>query len=166
MKPQLIAALLISALVFCGCAGQYSSINRDGATAEIIVGSSDDLLSALSEAMEENFMVDYHNLNSEAGRLFFRGVGTDRSLRGDVAVTVVLKQVSGKTSNGEDITGYSLTMTSIGVGPDASMFPDYATNNIYKALVTKLSDYRLSLVHIRNPKVERFSPTDDEEKTH
>ena len=162
MRPLLVISLPIFAMIFCGCAAQYSSVNREEAAAEIIVGSSGDLLAALSETVEENFIVDYDNQNPGAGRLFFRGYGTDTPLRGEVSVTIVLKQVSGLTASGEEITGYSLNMTSKGSGPNASMFPSYATNNIYNALMTKLGDHNLSLAHARNLKVERFTPTDTE----
>lgn len=51
-------------------------------------------------------------------------------------------------------------MMSKGIGSNASMFPQYAVDNINTAFQKNLAEYDLSFVSVHNPKIERFdSPT-------
>lgn len=157
--------IAISFLIFfflSGCAAHYSSIKPDSSqdgndkrTAQIIVGSPQKIISALLDVIEENFIIYSDRLNYDAGKLRFRGKGTG-ALRGDVDVTITLKQVTGANEKGELINGYSLDMTSQGIGFNASMFPQYAIDNINEALTKNIEEYDLSFVKVHNPKIERF----------
>ena len=163
MKRFVVTPFLGCLLLLCGCAAQYSSIKSDfqmndannNGTVQIIVGSPQKIFSALSDVIDEKFIVYSHSINTDAGKLRFRGKGTG-ALRGSVGVTITLKQVSGTTEKGEIVNGYSLGMSSEGVGPNASMFPQYAISNINEAFFKSLPEYNLSLVRVNNPKIEKY----------
>jgi hypothetical protein len=143
-------------LLLIGCAGHYSSVKPDSnqeGTAQIIVGSPQNISSALSDLIQENFIVYSYRLDADAGKLVFEGKGT-APLRGDVEVFLSLKQVTGKSDNGTIISGYSLDITSRGIGFNASMLPGYATDNIKEALVAKAGQYDLSFINVRSQSIE------------
>jgi S1-C subfamily serine protease len=157
---------LIFACFFSGCSAHYSSIKSDikeangpNPTAQIIMGSPQKIFSNLKDAIDENFIIYSHSLNVNAGKLVFKGKGTG-ALRGDVEVNIKLKKVTGSIDGGKTISGYSLDMISKGIGSNASMFPQYAVDNINTAFQKNLAEYDLSFVNVHNPKIERFdSPT-------
>ena len=157
---------LICACLLIGCSTHYSSIKPDikednatNPTAQIVIGNPQKIFSALSDIIEENFIIYSHRLNVDTGKIVFRGKGT-AALRGDVDVIITLKQVTGGIEGGKTISGYSLDIISKGIGSNASMFPQYAIDNINTAFHKKLAEYDLSLVSVYNPKIERFeSPT-------
>ena len=146
-----------------GCAAQYSSIKSDfqldntnnGGTVQIIVGSPQKILSALSDIIDQEFIVYSRRINADNGSLLFKGKGTG-ALRGDVQVTIKLKQTAGADEKGETIKGYSFDVLSEGIGFNSSMFPQYAINNINEAFLKSLPEYNLSLVRVNNPKIEKY----------
>ncbi len=106
------------------------------------------------DVIEENFSSALISLaDAERGKLKFE----NRDLwRGDVVVTITLKSVTGADEKGETIRGYSLDITSQGVGFNASLLPAYAINKINDALPKVMEEYGLAFVIVNNPKVERF----------
>lgn len=162
MKHFTAIPFLICVFLFLGCSAHYSSIKPDpqqgdanNQIVQIIVGSPQKIFSALLDTIEEDFIIYSDRLNINAGKLLFRGKGTG-ALRGDVEVSITLKQATGINEKGELVSGYSLDMTSRGIGFNASMFPQYAIGNINEAFLKNLSEYDLSLVGVHNPKIERF----------
>jgi hypothetical protein len=104
---------LICACFIAGCSAHYSSIKSDikeanaaSQTAQIITGPPQRIFSALSDIIEENFIIYSQRLNGNAGKLLFKGKGTG-ALRGDVEVIITLKQVTGSIESGKTISGYS-----------------------------------------------------------
>ena len=153
---------MIFACFFYGCSAHYSSIkseikeaNGPNPTAQIIIGSPQKIYSNLKDVIDDNFIIYSHRLNVDAGKLVFKGKGTG-ALRGDVEVNIILKKVTGSMRSKTEISGYSLDIISTGIGSNASMFPQYAVDNINTAFHKNLAEYDLSFVNVHNPKIERF----------
>lgn len=163
MKRFVTAPFLVCVFLLFGCAAQYSSIKSDfqldntnnGGTIQIIVGSPPKILSALSDIIDQEFIVYSRRINADNGSLLFKGKGTG-ALRGDVQVTIKLKQTAGTDKKGETIKGYSFDVLSEGIGFNSSMLPQYAINNINEAFLKSLPEYNLSLVRVNNPKIEKY----------
>lgn len=100
---------LICACFLAGCSAHYSSIKSDikeangtNPTAQIIIGSPQKIFATLTDIIEENFIIYSHRLNIDAGKLLFKGKGTG-ALRGDVEVSITLKQVTGSIEGAKQL---------------------------------------------------------------
>ena len=161
MKRLASIAPLFLALFLVGCAAQTSSLNPDSSqgsagknqSPQMIVGGYKDIFTALTEAIEKEFTVYWLETDPEHGKIRFTGKGT--GLRGDVQVFITLKPASGVDSQGKTIKGFALDIKSSGVGPNFSMHPIYASNNINEAFLKLMSEYDLTMVDVHNPTLKK-----------
>lgn len=148
----------IMLILIIGCATRYSTLGTETEgekTAQIIVASPQKIMSVLLDVVEENFQGAHISMaDTVSGKLLFNYIGNFP--RGNVAVSITIKYVTGITEKGEDVNGYSIDITSRGVGFNSSMFPGYAISRINDALPKVMEEHGLSFTVVKNAKVARL----------
>jgi hypothetical protein len=157
---QSLVFIVLSSIV--GCASQYSSFKPDSyqtgdgrEAAQIIVTSPQRIMAFLLDIVEENFPgANIRQKDPVNGKLLFEYRGDFP--RGDVFVSIGIKYMTGTTEAGTEIGGYSIDITSKGMGFNSSMFPGYAVTKIKEALPDMMQKYGLIFTRIKNPQLQQY----------